>query len=323
MIANSWIAKRKPFWDRMHTLLSAAQRSGVRALSHDELRELALLYRQIAGDLASLRQDGGARAYEATLNTLLARAHTFVYANRGGGLRPLIRFYTREYPLLFLRLLPFVAASLTLFLAGALLGASLGTARPEFVRHLLGPRMIATIAEHRMWTDSVTSMAPAASSGIMTNNLGVTFSTWALGITGGLGTFYMVGWNGMLLGIVGAACAHAHMGLKLWSFVAPHGSLELPSIIIAGGAGFRLAQGVLFPGLHSRRYALTVAGRDSVRLLAGTVPLLVIAGVLEGFFSPSSAPAALKFSVGAMLFALLLAWLFSGRATATTVPLPL
>ncbi len=320
MISNSWIEKRKPFWARMGSLLAAAQSGGVRALSHEELGELAFLYRQIAADLSSLRQDGGAPAYAASLNTLLARAHTFVYASRGRGLRDLVRFFTRDYPALFRRLLPYTAASLVLFLAGALLGASLATARPEFVRHLLGPRMMATIAQHRMWTESVTAIAPAASSGIMTNNLSVTFSTWALGITAGLGTLYMIGWNGVLLGVVGAACAHAHMGLKLWSFVAPHGSLELPSIVIAGGAGLRLAEGVLFPGMHTRRFALTLAGRDSVRLLAGIIPLLVIAGLLEGFFSPSGAPAALKFALGATLFALLLAWLFSHRPSTGRVP---
>ncbi len=70
---------------------------------------------------------------------------------------------------------------------------------------------------------------------------------------------------------------------------------------------------MLFPGLYSRRDSITIAGRDAVRLVAGVIPMLVIAGTIEGFFSPSGAPAMLKFGVGAALFALLLAWLFSGR----------
>ena len=180
------------------------------------------------------------------------------------------------------------------------------------MQHLLGPQMLHAVAQHRMWTESITSMAPAASSGIMTNNLAVTFSTFALGATAGLGTLYMIVWNGVLLGVVAAACAGAHMGVALWSFIAPHGSLELPSIVLAGAAGLRLAQGILFPGLYSRRFALALAGAASVRLLAGTIPLLVIAGILEGFVSPSSMPAALKFMVGALLFCTLLLWLFSG-----------
>jgi hypothetical protein len=39
--------------------------------------------------------------------------------------------------------------------------------------------------------------------------------------------------------------------------------------------------------------------------------MLVMAGAIEGFFSPSGAPAGLKFAVGAALFTLLLVWLFS------------
>ena len=88
------------------------------------------------------------------------------------------------------------------------------------------------------------------------------------------------------------------MSRDLWSFVCPHGSLELPAIFIAGGAGLRLASGMLFPGLYSRRDSIARAGREAVRLVAGIIPMLVIAGTIEGFFSPSGAPV-LKFAVGA------------------------
>jgi len=40
------------------------------------------------------------------------------------------------------------------------------------------------------------------------------------------------------------------------------------------------------------------------------IPMLVVAGCLEGFFSPSHAPVWLKFTVGGLLFTLLLTWLF-------------
>jgi len=100
------------------------------------------------------------------------------------------------------------------------------------------------------------------------------------------------------------------MSLDLWSFVAPHGSLELPSIILAGAAGLRLGRGVIFPGIYRWRDSVTMAGVEATRMVAGTTPLLVMAGTLEGFFSPSSAPVWLKFGVGGMFFSLLLFWLF-------------
>ena len=98
-----------------------------------------------------------------------------------------------------------------------------------------------------MWTESVVSVAPMATSAIMTNNLTVSFITFAGGITFGLLTLFSLFNNGMELGVIGAACHHYGMSLALWSFVAAHGSLELPSIIIAGAAGLRLGHAMLFP----------------------------------------------------------------------------
>jgi uncharacterized membrane protein SpoIIM required for sporulation len=144
----------------------------------------------------------------------------------------------------------------------------------------------------------------------MTNNMSVGFTTFALGITAGLGTIYMMAFNGLLIGVIGMACWLSGMSVQLWSFVAPHGVLELPAIFIAGGAGLRVAQGLLFPGLLSRRDSLARAGVEAVQLLLGTIPILIIAGLIEAFVSPTGLPVALKFSMAGALFVLLGAYLF-------------
>jgi uncharacterized membrane protein SpoIIM required for sporulation len=107
------------------------------------------------------------------------------------------------------------------------------------------------------------------------------------------------------------------MALQLWSFVAPHGVLELPAIFIAGGAGLEIARGLLFPGLLPRRDSLEIAGSRAARLLLGTVPMLVVAGVIEGFFSPSGAPVAAKFGLAAVLFTALITYLFLSQRGVT------
>src|SRR5258708_38763389 len=106
--------------------------------------------------------------------------------------------------------------------------------------------MMETIDRHKMWTDSVVGISPLASSAIMTNNLTVSFVAFAGGITAGLFTVYMMVFNGVMIGAVGTACWLGGMSLPLWSFVAPHGVLELPAIFIAGGAGFCLYPGMWF-----------------------------------------------------------------------------
>jgi uncharacterized membrane protein SpoIIM required for sporulation len=163
-----------------------------------------------------------------------------------------------------------------------------------------------------MWTESVLSMKPQAASGIMTNNIMVCFMTFAGGITAGLFTLYSLFNNGLVLGAIAVVCKQHHMALSLWSFVAAHGALELPSIMLAGAAGLRLGAGILFPGMLRRRDSIALAGSEAVQLVAGTIPLLVIAGTLEAFLSPTHIPVAVKFSVGAVLFTGLILWLSEG-----------
>src|SRR4029079_10313976 len=162
-----------------------------------------------------------------------------------------------------------------------------------------------TIERGEMWTHSIVSIKPLASSAIMTNNLMVSFSAFAGGVLAGLGTVYLLFLNGVLISVISIACARAGMGVSLWSFVAPHGALELPAIFIAGGAGLLMAKGLLAPGYLTRRESLTRAAALAIKLLLGAVPLLVVAGIIEGFISPSDLPVAAKFAIGASMFVLL------------------
>ena len=310
ILSNQWIAKRRPYWDRLATLLAQSDQSGLRQLSRAELEELALLYRQVAADLSVLRQDTTARTYAEHVNSLLARAHHIMYSRRKASVASLFRFLRDEYPAIFQRNLRFVLASVLISIAWGALGAVITNARPEFMRHFVGPAMIATMERHQMWTESIVSVAPMETSHIMTNNLTVSFEAFAGGITFGLLTFFCLYSNGMLLGVIGTACHQYGMSLALWSFVAPHGSLELPAILIAGAAGFRLGYSMLFPGSLRWKDSIALGGIEATRLVSGVIPMLVVAGCLEGFFSPSHAPVGVKFTVGGVLFTLLLVWLF-------------
>ncbi|HUB29503.1 MAG TPA: stage II sporulation protein M [Terracidiphilus sp.] len=310
ILSNQWIAKRRAHWDRLATLLAQSDQRGLRQMTRAELQELALLYRQVAADLSVLRQDATARTYAEHVNHLLARSHHIIYSGRKTSAGTLFRFLRDEYPGILQRNLNYVVVSLLVSVAWGLLGAALTNARPEFMRHYVGPQMIATMERHEMWTKSIVTAAPMASSAIMTNNLTVSFVTFAGGIFFGIGTFFYLYVNGMMLGVIGAACHQYGMSLALWSFVAPHGSLELPAILIAGGAGFRLGHAMLFPGSLRWRESVARGGIEATRLVSGVIPMLIVAGTLEGFFSPSHAPVWLKFTVGGLLFMLLLLWLF-------------
>jgi uncharacterized membrane protein SpoIIM required for sporulation len=319
-VSSRWIEKRKVHWDRLEALLAQGRR-GVSRLSHDELRELALLYRQTAADLSSAREHRADAQLAAYLNQLLGRAHNLIYSGTKPRTRGLVAFYTKTFPQIFRDTWRYTFAATAIFALGGAIGAALALADPGFPRFVLGGQMMDTIEQRVMWTHGILAVKPLASSAITTNNLSVSFAAFAMGITAGIGTAWMMLLNGVLIGVIGVACFRAGLSVSLWSFVAPHGSLELPAIFIAGGAGLILARGLLDPGTLPRREALAAAGSRAIRLLLGVIPLLLIAGIIEGFVSPVPIAPMTKFIIGAALFTLLVLYLArAGRTTTARVP---
>ena len=291
-------------------------KDGLSKLNHLELQELGLLYRQTASDLSVVLEDASSAQLAAYLKQLLGRSHNLIYMGyrpKAGGI---VSFYLKTYPGVFRETLPLTLVAIAIFAVGAIAGWAAAIHDPGFAYRMLGPKMMETIERREMWTHSVVAIKPVAASAITTNNLTVAFTMFASGITV-IGPVWVSLFNGLLIGVVGAATWHAGMAMSLWSFVAPHGALELPAIFIAGGAGLDIARALLFPGMLPRRDALTRAGGRASRLVLGTLPLLLVAGTIEGFFSPTDAPVAMKFALGGLLFAALLAYLFGGRRPVT------
>jgi uncharacterized membrane protein SpoIIM required for sporulation len=297
--------RRKPYWDTLETLVTACARRGIGALGRAELRELALLYRQTAADLSVAREDPSAAPLARYLNTLLGRAHNLIYSGHAPQARGIVHFYAQVFPGVFRATLPYTLAATALFAAGLLAGALMAWADPGFERLLLGGGMIDTIERGEMWTRSIVGIKPLASSAIMSNNILVSFTAFAGGILAGIGTVYMMVFNGLMIGTIAVACHRSGLSVSLWSFVVPHGTLELPAIFMAGGAGLLMAKGLLAPGFLSRRDSLTLAAAVAVRLVLGVIPLLIVAGIIEGFISPTDIPVSMKFALGASMFVLL------------------
>ena len=216
MISTHWLEKRQIHWNRLETLLNQSKNQGLNSLTRTELQELGLLYRQAAADLSTLREDRSGRSYERFLNLLLSRAHNTIYSGQKSSPWNILHFYRFTYPKIFRRNLSLFNAAVLLFMAGALAGMMLAATNREFMQSFLGPSMVDSIDHHKMWTDSVVSIKPAASSAIMTNNLSVAFFAFASGITAGLGTVYILVFNGVMVGVIGMACWYGGMSLSLW-----------------------------------------------------------------------------------------------------------
>lgn len=322
---DAFIASRKARWDRLAFLLAQIKGGRLRRLSAAEIEEFGLLYRETASDLALARREYPRAEVVGYLNSLLAQTHPYVYARREESRKGILRFFAQEFPETFRRNGRLILLSFLSFFLPALLAYSLSFSSPQAAAVLapegIGER-IDEVRRSGRWADISASESSLAASTIMTNNIRVAITAFAGGILLGLPTLLVLAFNGLFLGAVAALAQQGGVGLELWSFVSPHGWIELTVIFIAGGAGLGLGKAVLLPGLLSRRDALVAAAGDAVRLLMGGAALLVVAGAIEGFVSPSLLSPPLKFAFGVLtgvaLFSyLLLAGRVRGRAAAT------
>ena len=148
----------------------------------------------------------------------------------------------------------------------------------------------------------------------ITNNISIDFRTFAMGLLAGIGTVFILIYNGVVIGGVAGHLSQLGFTDTFWPFVSGHGSFELTAIAVSGAAGLRIAQPLIAPGRYSRIEALKLGGRDSIQLVLGAGFMTFIAAFIEAFWSPSAAPIAAKYTVAAILWLLVILYLsFAGR----------
>jgi uncharacterized membrane protein SpoIIM required for sporulation len=314
MNVQRWIARREPNWKRLDTLLDRVESKGLKSLKALEIKELASLYRSVSADLARARTNQVSNTLVQDLQVLTSRSYNQIYqGSRRQEWQALLEFYRWGFPTVVQQTWKYTAAATALFFLGGLIAWWYSWQDPVFLSLLVPERLISQVRDrHELWMGSIVGIEPLASTAIMTNNLQVSFAAVAGGITAGAITAFMMAYNGLHIGAVAALVGQNNLAYPFWAFVFPHGSLELPAIFFAGGAGFLLARAILFPGKYRRADALKFYGDRAVKLVFGIVPMLVIAGAIEGFFSPSPlVPELFKYIVGIGLFTLL--WIYCRR----------
>jgi uncharacterized membrane protein SpoIIM required for sporulation len=308
MVVHEFIRARQDAWARLQTFLEQARRLSLARVPLEVFREGSALYRQTVADLAYARMGFPDHPVVRELEHLVGHAHSILYQAGRAQSRNWMDFWRATWPMRVRQAARPILLATGLFWAGAILGFFLTARNPVLESFFVSPPMRAAIAAKRLWTESLTRMAPAASSGIAVNNIRVSLLTWGLGLTFGIGTVWLLVLNGVMLGAIAAACLRAGMLLPLTEFVVAHGSLELPAIWISGGAGLLMAQAMLFPGRYSRRVELRLKGRSSVQIMVGIVPVLLVAGAIEAFVSPSNIPGVAKALLGLSLAVALLGY---------------
>ena len=302
MTLDRFLSERTPAWDELATLVQQARRKPER-LGPDGVRRLGELYRGAAADLAYARRRFPGDPVVARLEGLVVAGRGAVYgqAPRGGALRAFLsRGYWRrlaERPVLI-----FVAW--LLLLAPAAAGALWAAGDPGAALALVPGELQAAADPPAEGRDFDTETAAAFSAQVMVNNIQVTLTAFAGGILAGAGTVLALLFNGLILGVVGGLAFEAGNGLAFLRLVSSHGPLELSCIVVGGIAGLRLGWAIVAPGPGRRGPAVVAEARNAVELALGTVPWLVLCGVLEGFATGPDLPVGVQLALGGALFAL-------------------
>jgi uncharacterized membrane protein SpoIIM required for sporulation len=312
MNLQRWIARRQSSWQTLDLLLQRAEKQGLRSLQASEIRQMASLYRSVSADLARAKTHRVGNMIVQNLQALTTRGYSQVYqGSRRQEWQAIWQFYRWGFPAAVQQATGYIALATAMFGLAGLLSWWQAWRDPMFLELIVPPSLVEQVRDRgELWMGQIIGVEPFASSTIMINNIRVAFAAIAGGMTAGLLTTYIMLLNGVLIGTIAALVAQNNLAVPFWAFVFPHGALELPAIFLAGGAGLLLARALLFPGRYRRGDALKLYGKQAAHLVYGIVPLLILAGIIEGFFSPNPiVPDLIKYLVGLGLFLSLIRYL--------------
>jgi uncharacterized membrane protein SpoIIM required for sporulation len=327
---NRFLVERRPDWEALEALLAQVEQKGLRSLDIEGARRFGKLYRSASSDLIRARTELADASVTDYLNDLVARSYARVHAGSGRRARHVVRFFLEGFPRLFREEWRAIALSALLLFSGGAVGATAVAYDPDALSVLIPEQHQAWTPDERVAREHEREGAHGGdraaqfSSFLFTHNIKVSFLVFALGITFGVGTVSVLFYNGVPLGALAMEYHQAGQDLFFWAWILPHGIPELTAIFVAGGAGLLLARGLLVPGRRSRKDALVHEARRAARLVVGAIPILVVAGVIEGTISQLHEPVipyGLKLAFAVLVGAGLYAWLLlAGRRAVIRSP---
>jgi uncharacterized membrane protein SpoIIM required for sporulation len=286
-----------------------------RKLNGNTAREFSRMFRELAHDLALVRSRGWGEGLETYLNDLAARGHNVFYQAPPGRLARFVLFLSTGYPRLFRKHIAyFWTAAVFLFLP-MMIAWTVVNQRPELAHRVMEPAQLEGMEAmyNRDFSDPediVFAERQATMGGFYVyHNVGIALRAFGAGVLFGLVTMYVLLSNGIVIGTIAGFLISQGHGEAFLSFVISHGAFELTAIAISGGAGLMLGNAILHPGQRTRMENLLVQGKDAVQIAGGAVVMLLIAAVIEAFWSPAAVPALLKYIVGALLWTLVALYL--------------
>ena len=286
-----------------------------------DVARLADDYRLLANDLARARALMPASRTREYLESAYARVHATLHHRAWDAASALRSLFVVETPAAVRWLLPYLAWTVLIFVLSACAGFALVHRYPDLIALFASPDTIASVESGKLWTQGLLNVVPSSvlSIQLFTNNIVVTLFAYCLGFLFGLGTLYILGLNGLMLGAIFAFVGEHGLAGELFRFIVPHGCVELSVMCLSGAAGAAIGEALIRPGAAGRLESFRAAALRTGPVLISCAPLLVGAGLIEGFISPDprfSLPVRLVIGVGywCLMVAFLSGRLFAWRA---------
>ncbi len=302
-------------WEETERLLERFESLRVGKPGPGDILRLGELYTELISDLNKLTVSVDDPPARERVNRLALRAYGTIYQRKSMTFSDLIRFFLIGFPGLVRKRIHFVVASALLFIVAALVGYLCIHEKSRLVDLAVPP-----VEQQRLKSLALSARPnephPLAregnfglSSTIMVNNIRVSILAFATGIFLGIGTIIILINNGLMLGAMAALYTDAGFARYFWSLILPHGGIELVCIFIGGAAGLIVGYALINPGSYYRKDWVVKEGHDAIKLVIGTVPMLIIAALIEAYITPAYLSPDAKLVLSAFFFLVLIGWL--------------
>lgn len=290
MKETRFIAQNKEKWREAETLLKSPVK---------DPEKLSNLFIQVVDDLSYSRTYYPNRSVRVYLNKIARQYFSIIYGHRKEKHNQIKVFWLDELPQIILHSKRQLVTSLLVFLLSFSIGVFSSYKDPQFVRTILGDDYV-TMTDKNIQSGDAMAVYKQSHQvdmflGITFNNLMVAFRTYVLGIFLAIGTLASLLYNGIMVGCFQYYFVERGLFVESSLTIWLHGTLEISSIILAGGAGLTLGSGLIFPGTYSRLQSLQRSGIRSLKLMLGIAPVFVLAAIIESFLTRyTDAPTFLK-----------------------------
>ncbi|MEH7382186.1 stage II sporulation protein M [Bacillus sp. JJ1533] len=312
MNMKQFVKQHRDEWKRLEQIISNLHK-GRKSRSSNEINEFYRHYQKCTQHLSYSQTYFPNEEITPYLNGLVSKAHNLLYKDQVSSFQQIRYFFSTKFVGLLLEQWKFVVVAMILFTLGGV-GSFVSVLQDPLHMFSILPAEIAQgVDPDYLGSQDGEVDSSLMSASIMTNNIQVAILAFASGVTFGLVTVYILIYNGMIIGALAGLFWHYGKTYDFWAYIVPHGMIELTAIFIAGGAGLLMGYKLLVPGHYTRGYQLKVQARRSVQLLLGTLPLFVIAGIIEGFITPATISLEAKYAVAFITVIGLILYIVSGK----------